>query len=145
MRSLLAILATLPFLAHAHFILTSPPSLGFDEEAGGESPCGGFEVGTAPTTPFPVGGGGVALLTTHTKATWQFNVALGPDFDLFVPVTPRLAQGGVGDFCEPAIPGRADWVGRKAVLQVVMDGHDGLLYQVRSSRQLRMGWLSLGG
>lgn len=43
---------------------------------------------------------------------------------------PVLSQQGVGSFCEPQLPGRADWIGQDVVFQVIQHAPDGQLYQV---------------
>ncbi|KAH8655022.1 hypothetical protein BGZ60DRAFT_337784, partial [Tricladium varicosporioides] len=123
------LLATTAITA-AHFVLQSPTSLGFDDEAEGTSPCGGFAAtGRTNVTNWPTGGSAVNLLTTHSTATWEFRAARLNDLKIWVPLTRNLTQKGVGTLCEPQIPGKKEWEGQDGVLQVVQHGHDGDLFQ----------------
>ncbi|KAH8879300.1 hypothetical protein GQ53DRAFT_756110 [Thozetella sp. PMI_491] len=57
--------------AWAHFVLQIPTSLGFDDDAEADSPCGGFNAtDRTNVTNFPIKGGAVGVLTTN------LNVAL---------------------------------------------------------------------
>jgi len=128
------LLSSLACLARAHFVLLEPKSLGFDDDREGEGPCGGFDVKDRNTglTDFPVSGGVVALLTTHSQSTYSFKVAVVADLSQWFDLTRALSQKGTGQFCEPQIPARQQWIGQEAVLQVTQHGHDGTLYQVGS-------------
>ncbi|KAK1763047.1 hypothetical protein QBC33DRAFT_500201 [Phialemonium atrogriseum] len=127
-------------LSKAHFVLQIPTSLGFDDDAETESPCGGFDPQKRNNvTLWPVGGSAVGLLTTHSEATWDFKAAFLSDLETWVPLTGVLHQTGVGSFCEPVVPGDESWVGEEAVLQVVQHGHDGDLYQCAAIKFVE-GW-----
>ncbi|KAK0713313.1 hypothetical protein B0T26DRAFT_648601 [Lasiosphaeria miniovina] len=126
----LVLFAGLASVCKAHFVLQIPTSLGFDDEAEGEFPCGGFNAHSRNNvTLWPVEGSAVSVLTTHSEATWEFKAALLSDLGHWVRVNRVLSQTGVGDFCEPAIPVKASWAGKRGVLQVVQHGDDGDLYQ----------------
>jgi hypothetical protein len=126
------IIPVLAAVCHAHFILLSPISLGYDDARETEGPCGSFNPLDRSTgvTEFPLGGLAVNVITTHLTVTWEFNAALLTDVAKWVPLTPVLSQTGFGAFCEPQIPGNPAWVGLDAVLQVIQHGPDGDLYQV---------------
>lgn len=121
-------------MASAHFILTIPTSLGFDDDNEGIFPCGGFNATNRDVvTNWHIKGDVIAVLTTHESVTWEYKAALVSDLDDWVHLTPTLNQTGVGDFCEPSIPGLGKrWLNKPAVLQVIQHGPDGTLYQVRS-------------
>ncbi len=133
---------TLPYLAataavSAHFVLEHPTSIGFDDEKLGQGPCGSFN----PTdrskgvSEWSVGGDNIAVISTHGRVTWEFNIALVSEPTTWIPLIQPVGQRGVGNICFKGIPGYAAWIGRPAVLQVVQHGHDGDLYQVCSSAQ----------
>ncbi|KAF2243176.1 hypothetical protein BU26DRAFT_570570 [Trematosphaeria pertusa] len=94
-------------IAHAHFVLQVPTSLGFDDAKETESPCGSFSATDRSTgvTNYPIAGAPVQMLTTHTSQT------------------------GVGTFCLPQVPVNAAWAGQDAILQVIQHGPDGTLFQ----------------
>jgi hypothetical protein len=125
------LLLALSAVTKSHFVLQVPTSLGFDDDAEGTGPCGGFDATTRTNvTNWPIKGGSIGVLTTHTEVTWEFKAALVSNLNNWVSLTPVLHQTGVGLFCEPTIPGKASWVGKKAVLQVIQHGDDGDLFQV---------------
>lgn len=85
-------------------------------------------------TSWPISGGNVGILTVHPNVTWEFNAALLKNLTLWTSLTPVLNQTGVGEFCEPQIPAKKEWIGQDGVLQVVQHGPEGALYQVNISR-----------
>ncbi|KAF1996689.1 hypothetical protein P154DRAFT_623023 [Amniculicola lignicola CBS 123094] len=122
----LAILST----ASAHFVLETPPSIGFNDVKEAEAPCGGFDVKNRDkVTEWPVGGYPVYVQSTHTRAKWTYKAALLNSTSSFVDLIPQVGQEGLGDFCLTSIPGVAEWVGLDAVVQVAQEAHDGKLYQ----------------
>ncbi|GAA5982114.1 hypothetical protein JCM11641_000592 [Rhodosporidiobolus odoratus] len=62
--SALALLASLPFLASAHFTLDYPPTRGFDEDLEPQF-CGGFSSPSSSRTPFPLSGSAPVLIDSH--------------------------------------------------------------------------------
>ncbi|KAF4627119.1 hypothetical protein G7Y89_g11035 [Cudoniella acicularis] len=117
-------------IAEAHFVLQEPVSLGFDDDAEGTAPCGGFNASSRlNVTNWPTSGGAVGVLTTHTTVQWEYKVARLSNLTNWVSVTPTLNQTGVGNFCETLIPGKKAWEGESGVLQVIQHGVDGALYQ----------------
>jgi hypothetical protein len=128
-------------MASTHFILTIPTSLGFDDDNEVVTPCGGFNATNRDVvTNWHIKGDVIAVLTTHEAVTWEYKAALISDLDRWIHLTPTLNQTGVGDFCEPTIPGLGGrWLNKPVVLQVIQHGPDGILYQVRSrSRKLSL-------
>ena len=119
----------------AHFVLQIPTDIGFDDDNEPQAPCGSFDPTnrTAGVTDWPSGGSSVQILTTHTQALFQINAALLSDVNNWVPLWPLVQETGVGTFCWPDVPGIANWVNQDGVLQVVMNGPDGILYQVSSA------------
>ncbi|KAF2475595.1 uncharacterized protein BDR25DRAFT_340289 [Lindgomyces ingoldianus] len=116
--------------ADAHFVLQLPPSLGFNDVKEGEGPCGSFSINNRDkVTEWPVGGYPISLLTTHTKAKLTYWTALANSTDKLVDLIPQMNQMGVGDFCLPTVPGKKEWVGQDAVVQIVQEAADGSLYQ----------------
>ncbi|KAH8650806.1 hypothetical protein BGZ60DRAFT_436689 [Tricladium varicosporioides] len=138
-----ALRSTLLFLSaalitEAHFVLQTPISLGFDDDAEGTSPCGGFAAtGRTNVTNWPTGGSAINVLTTHSTATWEFKAARLSNLNHWVSLTRNLTQSGVGTLCEPKIPGRKQWEGDAAVLQVIQHRDDGALYQCAAIKFVR--------
>jgi hypothetical protein len=140
-----AALMAISAMTRAHFVLTIPTSLGFDDDNEGVAPCGGFDANNRDNvTNWKIKGDAIAVLTTHESVTWEYKAALVSDLNHWVHLTPTLNQTGVGDFCEPQIPGLGgSWLNKPAVLQVIQHGPDGILYQVRyfcKSFQKRRGF-----
>ncbi|KAH8655023.1 hypothetical protein BGZ60DRAFT_339493, partial [Tricladium varicosporioides] len=127
---LLAVLA-LAASTSAHFVLQIPTSLGFDDTIESTGPCGGFTATDRSTgvTSWPVGGSSISVLTTHTTATFSIKAALLSNPTNFVPLVNDISQKGVGTVCFPSIPGNSAWAGQDAVLQIIQNGADGILYQ----------------
>ncbi|KAH0548058.1 hypothetical protein GP486_008201 [Trichoglossum hirsutum] len=118
-------------LSHAHFVLQSPPSLGFTDTKEGQSPCGGFDIANRSTvTDFPVAGYPFYLLTTHTQSEFEYRAALLNDTAAWLDLIPPVLQSSVGYFCLGAVSGISAWVGLDAVVQVKQSAPDGVLYQV---------------
>ncbi|KAK4987446.1 hypothetical protein LTR66_007591 [Elasticomyces elasticus] len=114
----------------AHFVLQLPKSLGYNDVLEAQPLCGSFDVASRNTvTDWPIGGSAVSVLSTHPKATWQIRAALANDTGTWTDLIPSIAGAGLGDFCLPAVPGHAEWVGLDAVLQVTQSAADGTLYQ----------------
>ncbi len=131
----------------AHFVLQVPTSLGFDDALEGAGPCGSFDITDRHTvTPWPLAGGPVQVISTHPKADWTISAALLNSTGSFRPMVPQIRQAGLGTFCLPAVPGIPDWEGQDAVLQMIQNAADGLLYQVFNTEEKEKGgnpWLRL--
>jgi len=119
-------------LSRSHFILQIPESLGFDDDMEMMEPCGGFNATSrAVVTNWPVSGGVMSLLAAHDKSTFQIQAALLSNLNQWVPLSHNVSLTGGGSFCEPHVAGIKDWVGKDAVLRVVMqaDEEEGTMYQ----------------
>ncbi|ORX98870.1 hypothetical protein BCR34DRAFT_668595 [Clohesyomyces aquaticus] len=126
----LCALSVLLHHTNAHFVLQLPPSLGFNDVKEGDGPCGSFDIGNRnKVTEWPVAGYPISLLTTHTRAKFTYRTALANSTDRLVDLIPQMNQMGVGDFCLPAVPGKEEWVGLDAVIQIIQEAVDGSLYQ----------------
>lgn len=83
-------------------------SLGFDDDAEDQAPCGGFDARPkTDVSTFLVKGSAVDVLTTHLSITFEFRAALFSNLNNWVPLTRILNQTSVGYFCEPPIPEKA--------------------------------------
>jgi hypothetical protein len=130
---IIALLLLAIYPCTAHFLLNYPPTIGFDDDAESQAPCGGFTVNFSKdnVTDFHVGGSAIALQSIHPEATWLFRATL----DLtatgnWTTLLPVIQQIGLGAFCEPAVKVPPSWAGQKGVIGVVQDAPDGVLYQV---------------
>jgi hypothetical protein len=129
-------LAVLYKLTAAHFLLNYPPTLGFDDDNEGESPCGGFApiLNSSPAQ-VQVDGFPIALMSTHPEADWLFRVTLSLQEPFnWTNLLPVVHEVGLGDFCIPDFRVPAEFAGQSGLLQIVQDAADGELYQVRSQR-----------
>ena len=119
----------------AHFLLNSPPTIGFDDDLEGTPPCGGFSVDFSKgnVTDFHVGGDYIALTSTHPEATWLFRATLDQTASgNWSNLLPAVQQTGLGSFCETGIMVPSTWAGSRGVVGIVQDAADGLLYQVNN-------------
>lgn len=129
-------LLALAGLAAAHFELKYPESIGNSDSTADDGPCGGFEPdvseGSDQLVDVHVGGEAIALLLTHSRATWLFRATLNAsdidDAD-WRRLAPNTVQSGLGDFCLPSIKFPEDWAGERGVISVVSSAEDGQLYQ----------------
>ncbi|ESZ98377.1 hypothetical protein SBOR_1255 [Sclerotinia borealis F-4128] len=125
-------LATIITQSSAHFLLNYPATYGFNDDAEGTAPCGGFSVAyDHNVTEFHVDGDSIAMTSTHPTTTWLFRAMVGDDTAAanWTNLIPTIQQTGLGDFCEPTITVPSTFAGNKGVVNVVADGPDGLLYQ----------------
>lgn len=129
---LLLVLSAFNTIVSAHFVLQLPVSLEYIDVCEASAPCDTFDPTNRSTgvIDWPLGGYPVLVLTTHPNVTWEINAALLSDVTTWAPLVPVLHQVGVGYFCEPQIPGKAEWVGKEAVFQMAQHAPDGVLYQV---------------
>ncbi|KAK6533721.1 hypothetical protein TWF694_002652 [Orbilia ellipsospora] len=124
------VLLGLSHLASAHFLLNSPPTIGFSDDDEGTYPCGSFDATDRKTvTNFPVGGIAVSVTSTHPQDTWFIRAALTNDTENWVELIPPVSQQGQGNFCFSNVPGLAAWENLDAVLQVITLAPDGYLFQ----------------
>ncbi|KAG0046696.1 hypothetical protein BGZ83_008122 [Gryganskiella cystojenkinii] len=120
----------------AHFTLDYPASRGFNDDAEGNAPCGGFDTVTNRTQ-FPLTKGFLDINSHHPSATVKINVVLSnnpgaADFTAAAG-TPAssLALSHPGHACMQldlsSFKGAANNV--NATIQVVYNGGDSPLYQ----------------
>lgn len=135
-----ALLIAAATFANAHFILQTPPSIGFNDEELTVSPCGGFDPTdrSGGVTDWPVNGYPFNTVTTHLDVVWTFKAALVSNTNNWIDIYPNIHQTGVPEFCIPRIPGVAAWIGQAAVVQIVQKAPDGDLHQVHSTFPLSM-------
>ena len=136
MLKLTALLAAAS-LANAHFVLSFPPTIGFNDDKEDVGPCGGFtpDFATDNLTDFFVGGDNIATNLLHAQGTWLYRATLGASTGAdanWTALFPEVQQTGLGKFCQPSVTAPAAWAGHKGVLSVVVDAPDGLLYQCAS-------------
>lgn len=118
-------------MTDAHFSLMHPIPIGFDKDLESEAPCGSFNpADRSRVTDCPVSGFPIHVTSSHNESLWMLNAALLGSTTEAVPLTLGMYQRGIGNFCEPSIPGISDWVGKEVVLQVVQAHPEGNLYQV---------------
>ncbi|KAG4434229.1 hypothetical protein IFR05_010299 [Cadophora sp. M221] len=125
------------FLAFAltvtgHFGIKYPKSLSADEVDAQAEPCATFDPNTPGTvfTNYPWQGANIWVVTTHPKVTWSFNAVLLSDYPKFVPMAFDLEQTvGTGDICFGQVPGKKEFLGQKAVIQIKQHAKDGVNIQ----------------
>lgn len=126
--------ATLLFLsaAHAHFQVQYPPTIGpFNDDKEADAPCGGYTPDFAKATDFHVGGDAIATKSGHPQTQWLYRITTDDKAaGNWSQIHAQVLQSGVGTFCLPRVAVPESYVGQKAVLSVVANGDDGLLYQV---------------
>jgi hypothetical protein len=129
-------LAALSKLAVAHFLLNYPPTLGFDDDNEGISPCGGFTPAlNGSAVEVQVDGFPIALTSTHPEADWLFRATLSLQEPLnWTNLLPVVHEVGLGDFCIPDFKVPAEFAGKSGLLQILENAVDGELYQVPSQR-----------
>ncbi|KAK8124273.1 uncharacterized protein PG998_000032 [Apiospora kogelbergensis] len=125
--------ATLLFLsaAHAHFQVQYPPTIGpFNDDKEADAPCGGYTPDFAKATDFHVGGDAIATKSGHPQTQWLYRITTDDKAaGNWSQIHAQVLQSGVGTFCLPRVAVPESYVGQKAVLSVVANGDDGLLYQ----------------
>ncbi|KAK8048124.1 hypothetical protein PG994_009854 [Apiospora phragmitis] len=126
--------ATLLFLsaAHAHFQVQYPPTIGpFDDDKEGDAPCGGYTADfSKAATDFHVGGDAIATKSGHPQTQWLYRITTDDKAaGNWTEVYGQVQQSGVGTFCVPKVAVPDSYIGQKAVLSIVADGDDGMLYQ----------------
>ncbi|KAK9423023.1 putative Copper acquisition factor BIM1-like domain-containing protein [Seiridium unicorne] len=127
--------AALMFLSscQAHFLLTSPTPAGtFDEDSEGNAPCGGItpSFSSSNITNFAVGGDAIATQLGHPQANWLYRITTDESASgNWTQIYPIVQQSGLKFFCIPTVTVPESFIGQTAVLSVVADAPDGLLYQ----------------
>lgn len=129
--------ASLLFLGscQAHFLLKTPTPVGaFDEDTESSAPCGGLtpSFSTDNITNFAVGGDAISTQSGHPQVSWLYRVSFDETASgNWTQIYPIVQQSGLNTYCAPSVTVPESWVGKTAVLSVVGDAPDGLLYQVR--------------
>ncbi|KAK7952838.1 expression library immunization antigen 1 [Apiospora aurea] len=118
--------ATLLFLtaARAHFQVQYPPTIGaFDDDKEPTAPCGGYTLDfSKAATDFHVGGDAIATKSGHPQTQWLYRITTDDKAaGNWTQIYGQVQQSGV------AVP--ESYIGQKAVLSIVADGDDGMLYQ----------------
>ncbi|KAI1169810.1 hypothetical protein F4777DRAFT_571726 [Nemania sp. FL0916] len=125
--------ALLALGASAHFTVQYPATVGpFKDDDEGTGPCGGYSpsLGSVKTIDFHVGGDAVATKSTHPQTTWLYRITTDDIAkNNWTQVYNIVLQNGPGDYCTKSVTVPAEYVGQKAILSIVADGPDGLLYQ----------------
>ncbi|KAI4599962.1 hypothetical protein LQW54_007471 [Pestalotiopsis sp. IQ-011] len=117
----------------AHFLLLSPSPAGtFDEDSESNTPCGGVtpSFSSDNITDFAVGGDAIATQLGHPQANWLYRFTTDESASgNWTQAYPIVQQSGLKFFCIPDVTVDESYVGQTAVLSVVADAPDGLLYQ----------------
>ncbi|KAH8674326.1 hypothetical protein BX600DRAFT_228960 [Xylariales sp. PMI_506] len=116
----------------AHFELLAPSSIGFDDDNEGNGPCGGFTADFSKdnVTSFSAGGDYIFTLSAHPQMNYLYRITSdATGSGNWTQIFPIIQQTGLGDLCEPAVSVDSTWVGTTALLSVVGNGPDGILYQ----------------
>ncbi len=131
--------------SRAHFLLNSPPTIGFDDSQEARAPCGSFTVDFSKdnATDFHVHRDFIAMTSIHPMATWLFRATLDQTaMGNWTNLLPAVVQTGLGSYCERDIVVPATSAGSKGVIQVVQDAPDGILFQASPPFLLMRWWLS---
>lgn len=135
--STLAVLLGLSAVAKAHFTLEVPAPIGpYSDVDLIKGPCDGYDPTTVTTfQDYPWRGQGWGLITTHPSVIWEFNAALFSTVtksqSSFVPLAENAKQNtGTGFLCLGPVPGKKEWVGQKAIVQIIQHAPDGALTTV---------------
>lgn len=122
---------------NAHYTLVYPNPIGtYSDVDMPIGPCDGYDPTTVTTfQDYPWRGEALSLFTTHPSVIWNFNVALFSDVkndqSAFIPMTENVQQNnGTGELCFGQVPGKKEWVGQKAIIQMIQNAPDGKLYTV---------------
>ncbi|KAI0015029.1 hypothetical protein F4780DRAFT_129868 [Xylariomycetidae sp. FL0641] len=137
-RSLATTAASLLLLASradAHFKVAYPPTVGpFMDDAEASAPCGGYNPDLSDSsltvTDFHVDGDAIATNSGHPQTDWLYRVTTDPKAaGNWTQVFGIVQQNGPSDYCQPMVTVDHSYVGQKAILGIVANGADGLLYQ----------------
>ncbi|KAI8627308.1 hypothetical protein F5Y19DRAFT_477522 [Xylariaceae sp. FL1651] len=133
MRSIVAAVLFLAAGTRAHFTVQYPDTVGpFDDDNEGKEPCGGYspDLSTIQTHDFHVGGDAIATYSSHPQTTWLYRITTDATASgNWTQVYGIVQQSGPGNYCTPAVTIPPEYVGKKAILSIVGDGPDGVLYQ----------------
>ncbi|KAI1434380.1 hypothetical protein GGR50DRAFT_704306 [Xylaria sp. CBS 124048] len=134
LQSLVAIVSLLAAATHAHFTVQLPNPVGpLKEDDEGQSPCGGYtaDLTTMATTDFHVGGDAIGSTSTHPTTNWLYRITTDPTAsgNWTQIYNGIVQQTGAGEFCAKDVTIPPEFVGQKAILNIVGNGPDGLLFQ----------------
>lgn len=129
-------------LVSAHFTLTYPSSRGFDDTKEATAPCGGFDTPSAQRVQLPIDGAFIEINSGHTSYTYIINALAKnnpttADFSNTSSLV-QVAQGGRNypqAACLPLSFTQDIKSNTNVTLQVVYNGGDGLLYQVKKKKK----------
>ncbi|KAH9906425.1 hypothetical protein F4778DRAFT_778820 [Xylariomycetidae sp. FL2044] len=119
--------------ARSHFTVQFPPPIGeFKDEEEGTGPCGGYtpDLASLDATDFHVDGDAIATFSSHPQTDWLFRITADNSASgNWTEIYDIVQQSGPGNYCTPAVTVPSEWVGKKAILNLVANGLDGMLYQ----------------
>ncbi|KAI1321105.1 hypothetical protein F5Y16DRAFT_417134 [Xylariaceae sp. FL0255] len=119
--------------AHAHFTVQYPDTIAqFDDDTEGQAPCGGTvpDLSTLPAQNFSTSGSYIEATTVHPQTNWLFRITTDNSAaGNWTQVYDIVQQINPGKYCQTSVVIPEAWVGRKAILGIVADGPDGVLYQ----------------
>ena len=127
-------LSIVTHLTSAHFVLTYPPPLGFNDDNEALSPCGGFDVTfnnkTTPSMNITVGGFSIAMQSTRPQANWLFRATLDQKEPfMWTNLMPVVAQTSIGQFCAPMLSAPKEFAGQMGLVQVVQESAGDVVYE----------------
>lgn len=119
-------------LVYGHFLLTYPPSIGFEDSREGKGPCGDFPIVfnnmTTPSVNITVGSFPIEVQNTHPQAAWLLRATLSHQAPFnWTNLLPVVSETGIGQFC---VPDLGEFAGFPGIIQVVQEYESQLLYQV---------------
>lgn len=118
----------------AHFVLKVPTPVGDLQEAQeGTAPCGGYTPNFSSNTinNFMVGGDAITTTSSHPQTNYLYRITTDEKASgNWTQIHHIVQQSGINTFCVPTVTVPDSYVGQTAVLSIVADGDDGLLYQV---------------
>ncbi|KAJ1334972.1 DUF6595 domain-containing protein [Microdochium nivale] len=139
--SLLSAAATALLLATtatAHFTVLYPPTMQpFSDDSEDQAPCGGYTPNLSASglvvTDFHVGGDSIGTKSSHSQQNWLYRITTdsspGSTGGNWTQISPIVTQSGAGAYCKSGLTVPDSWVGKTAILSIVGNAPDGLLYQ----------------
>lgn len=120
-------------LISAHFVLQWPPTAGFNDDNEPNGPCGGVTVTVNSSSPqIQVERFAISILNTHPVGEWMVRGTTDTQEPFnFTDILPIINTTGIGAFCLSEVSAPREFAGKSGVIQVVDNGPDGILYQVR--------------
>jgi hypothetical protein len=117
--------------ATAHFHVRTPAPLGTTTEKENIGPCGGETADFSKKgTDFHVGGDAIGLSSGHPVSQWGFRITTDQKAEgNWTEIYQQFEQQGPGDICLPKVSVPESYVGKKALLNIVSSGDDGMLFQ----------------